>query len=212
LDLIGRIWQYGKRNGIRATANRAGVCVRRAFRGNWFVLFYHDLGTDHLATPDLPETGHIERKNAQNELSSADLAQLLNAWVPDIRRRQLQERFTIGASLWLLKLENRIAAYGWSVLGRTIEPHFFPLAANEAHLFDFFVFPEFRGRRLNPALVDHILFHLGREISGRVFIEAAQWNQPQLASLARMPFRKLGCACKFQLLGRTIVMWRRADP
>jgi GNAT superfamily N-acetyltransferase len=114
--------------------------------------------------------------------------------------------------LWLLKLENSIAAYGWAVLGRTIEPHFFPLAANDAHLFDFFVFPEFRGRRLNPALVNHILVHLACETSGRAFIEAARWNQPQLASLARLPFRKLGCARKFQLLGRTIVMWRLADP
>ena len=88
-----------------------------------------------------------------------------------------------------------------------MEPHFFPLADNDVHLFDFYVFPEFRGRRVNPMLVSHILASLRREACGRAYIEAAEWNLAQLRSLAKLPLRRLGAARKSCLLRRTIVIW-----
>lgn len=209
VELIARTWHYTKRNGIAAAAQRISVAARRFFRGSAFVLFYHDLALTPGDASFAAQDGIIERRTAFEQLGSEDLSHLLDAWNPRLRQEQFKQRFGIGASLWLFKLEGRIAAYGWSVMGRTVEPHFFPLGSQDVHLFDFFVFPEFRGRRLNPALVNHILSRLAQETHGRAFIEAAEWNQPQLASLARMPFRRLGCARKFQLFGRTFVVWRR---
>ncbi len=34
-----------------------------------------------------------------------------------------------GALLWLIKSEDGLAGYGWTLQGRTIEPHYFPLAS-----------------------------------------------------------------------------------
>jgi hypothetical protein len=73
------------------------------------------------------------------------------------------------------------------------------------HLFDFHVISEYRGRGLNPILVRHILQVLADEGVERALIEAAEWNQPQLSSLARTPFRRMGLARKWRLWGRTIV-------
>jgi len=39
------------------------------------------------------------------------------------------------------------------------------------------------------------------------FIEAAEWNAPQLSSLRKTPFQKLGRARKFHALGKTVVIW-----
>jgi hypothetical protein len=45
------------------------------------------------------------------------------------------------------------------------------------------------------------------EVTGRAFIEAAEWNQPQLSSLTKTPFRRLGRARKSIIFGRTVVHW-----
>ena len=69
-------------------------------------------------------------------------------WNPKLAHRNIKERFDKGASLWLIKFEDRLAGYGWTLQGRTIEPHYFPLGQDDVHLFDFHVFPKYRGRGL----------------------------------------------------------------
>ena len=60
---------------------------------------------------------------------------------------------------------------------------------------------------MNPQLVGYILRSLAVERRGRAFIEAAEWNQAQLASLRRTPFRLLGSARKLTLFRHTMVFW-----
>lgn len=209
LHSIGRCLHFARRHGVHATLNRMGVSFQRFRTGNRQVLFYCDLDLGGTILPDGPSHGKVERKYGVTELDADDLQRILEAWNPTIARRQLSERFAQGASLWLFKWEGRLAGFGWSIIGRTMEPHFFPLSANDAHLFDYFVFPEFRGRRINPALVNHILGRLAAERRCRAFIEAAEWNAPQLSSLVRTPFRRLGWARKWQVFGQTLVAWSR---
>ena len=68
------------------------------------------------------------------------------------------------------------------------------------------MFPQYRGRGFNPLLVGYILRSLAIESQGRAFIESAEWNDPQLASL-NIPFRRLGLARKLMVSRRTIVCW-----
>ena len=151
---------------------------------------------------------------AEDQLDTREMRQLVNSSYPPSARRRLSERFARGASLWLFEIDNDLAAYGWTLRGDTIEPHFFPLGSNDVHLFDFFVFPEYRGRRLNPALVNDILSELAIEsrYQGRAFIDAADWNTPQLHSLKRMSFHQLGCARKYELGGGQSFFGARRVP
>ena len=210
-DFISRLYHYARRQGFRATMNRIGLSCKRARTGKWHVLFVCDLTTCDLSAYENPNDAIVERKKSEGELSGEDLQQLC-AWNPKIARRQLSERFAQGASLWLFKLDGKLAAYGWTLIGRTMERHFVPLGSNDAHLFDYFVFPEYRGRRINPALVNHVLGRLVSERRNRAFIEAAAWNAAQLASLGRTPFRPLGRAWKCSLFGKTLVLWSDKQP
>jgi GNAT superfamily N-acetyltransferase len=207
-DFIRRFFQYVRRHGFRATLSRIGLACKQARSGRWQVLFVCDLAACPPPVPADPNQARVERKNTEAELSGQDRLQIIGAWNPRIAGRQLSERFAKGASLWLFKLDGRLAAYGWTIIGRTVERHFFPLMANDAHLFDYFVFPEYRGRRINPALVNHILARLASERRSRAFIEAAQWNTAQLSSLVRTPFQPFGRAWKCRFWGRTLVIWR----
>jgi GNAT superfamily N-acetyltransferase len=134
-------------------------------------------------------------------------------WNPKLAQKNMKERFRKGASLWLIKSHDRLAGYGWTLKGGTIEPHYFPVGQDDVHLFDFYVFPQYRGQGMNPLLVGEILRSLAREGAGRAFIEAAEWNQPQLSSLSKTPFRCLGWATKLTIFGRTVVRWsKRGAP
>jgi ribosomal protein S18 acetylase RimI-like enzyme len=206
---ISRLAVYFKRNGLRATVCRFGLAARRTLFSNRMVLFYCDLPTLSSPTAELPSSLKVERHTNPTDLSPRDLDEITSFWNPQQARRNLKERFELGASLWMIKLEEKLAGYGWTLQGHTVEPHYFRLGPDDIHLFDFHVFPQYRGRGVNPLLVSSILCSLAAEGQGRAFIEAAEWNQAQLASLGRTPFRRLGWARKYTILRRTIVYW---DP
>jgi len=208
---LSRIKAYHTRNGLWATVRRAALAVRRALFLNRMVLFYGDLSHTDVMAPELPAFLKLERKRSAVELSPEDLDKMTSFWNPRLARRNMKERFGKGASLWLIRSDGDLAGYGWTLRGNTIEPHYFPLGQDDVHFFDFHVFPEYRGRRINPHLVTQIFRHLAAEKAGRAFIEAAEWNRPQLSSLTKTPFSRLGCASKLSVLGRTVVSWTRTE-
>ena len=204
---ISRLTAYFRRHGFGATIRRAAVAGRRALFSNRMVLLYCDLAAQSSPTVDLPNSLNVERHRTQIDVSLSDLGQISTFWNQRLSERNIKRRFQLGASLWLIKSEGHLAGYGWTLRGQTVEPHYFRLGPDDVHLFDFQVFPQYRGRGLNPLLVGYILRSLAVESQGRAFIEAAEWNQPQLASLRNTPFRRLGLASKLTLSRRTIVCW-----
>jgi GNAT superfamily N-acetyltransferase len=208
-DSISRLRDYYSRHGLAATIRRAALAARRALFSGHMVLFYCDLA-DQISRPlDLLGTMRVERLGNYVEVSPRDLQQMTSFWNPKQAHRNIKERFAKGATLWVIKCENNLAGYGWTLQGRTIEQHYFPLGQDDVHLFDFHVFPEYRGRGINPLLVTHILRNLASKCGGRAFIEAAEWNQAQLTSLQKTPFRHLGLARSFTIFSHTFVCWAR---
>lgn len=208
---ISRLTAYYKHHGFAATLRRFSLQARRSLFSNRMVVFYCDLAMLRPAATEMPGRFKIERHRTQTDIAPQDLQQITSFWNPDLASHNISHRFVLGASLWLIRFEDRLAGYGWTLQGRAVEPHYFRLGSDDVHLFDFQVFPLYRGRGLNPLLVGYILRALALESQGRAFIEAAEWNRPQLASLRNTPFRRLGLASKFTLLRRTVVCWYEND-
>ena len=206
-----RFVNYLSRHGVRATARRMVLSWQHFRAGNRFVIYSCNLQEVQPADVGSLNGGRVGRKNALAEIAPDDLNLLAGNWAPAIARQRMAGRFLRGASLWDFKIGDKLAGYGWTLAGGTMEPYFFPLEPDDVHLFDFFVFPEFRGRRINPLLVNHILNQLALEKKPRAFIEAAEWNSPQLSSLGRTPFKPIGKAWKRCAFGRTLVVWSRKD-
>ena len=204
---ISRLVDHYRRNGFWATIRRAGLAVKRSLFSSSSVLFYCDLDMKVESLPDLPSFLKVERKKSSAEISSEDLREMTSFWNPKLAHKNMKERFGLRASLWLIKSHDKLAGYGWTLQGGTVEPHFFPLGQDDVHLFDFHVFPNYRGQGMNPVLVTHILRSMANEGAGRAFIEAAEWNQPQLSSLTRTPFHRLGVAKKLTIFGHPHVWW-----
>jgi ribosomal protein S18 acetylase RimI-like enzyme len=209
---ISRFTVYFKRNGLRATVRRLALAARRALFSSRMVLFYCDLPTLSPPTADLPSSLKVERHTDQTDLSPQDLQEITSFWNPEQARSNIKERFELGASLWLIRFEDNLAGYGWTLQGCTVEPHYFPLGPEDVQFLDFHVFPKYRGRAMDWFLMTHILHRLAEEGRARAFGEAAEWNTASLASFAMTLFRHLGWARKFTIFRRTLVHWAANEP
>jgi hypothetical protein len=187
------------------------VALKRGLFSSRSVLFYCDLATQTLPPRELPAFLKVERKKSLAGLNPADLEAMTSVWNPQLVQRNMKERFGLGASLWLIKSHNQLAGYGWTLQGRTIEPHYFPLAPNDVQFLDFQVFPKYRGRAIDWFLMTQILHQLAIEGLARAFGEAGEWNQASVASFRMSPFRHLGLARKLTILGRIIVCWASSE-
>jgi GNAT superfamily N-acetyltransferase len=205
-----RLGHYVKRHGVRDTFARAKVEFQRLYSTGRMVIYCYDFPTNSSpgSLGDLPPGLAVERKNSREEIAPDDLERILNFWNPQIASRDLAERFASGASLWLARCEGKVIGYGWTLTGHTMRSYFIPLGPDDVHLFDFLVFPEYRGRRVNPSLVGFILDALAKEHCSRAYIEVAEWNHAELKSLKRTTFHLVGKARKTSLSGLTIVEWK----
>ena len=204
---ILRFADYYSRNGLTATIRRLGLGVRRALFSNRMVVFYCDLADQAARAVVIPSSLRIDRVRSDVELRAEDLREITSFWNPKQARRDVKERFAKGASLWLIKSEGNPVGYGWTLNGCTIAPYYFPMGPNDVQLFDFYVFPKFRGRALHWLLTVHILQTLAAEGGARAFADTHEWNQAQLSSFKMTPFRRLGIARSFELFGYKFVNW-----
>ena len=93
--------------------------------------------------------------------------------------------------------------------GGTVNPHFYPLIKKDVHLFDGEIFPEFRGRRLNPLFVDYMLSMFKNKGMERAFIEMREWNEANRRSIGKTSFHNIGVARKINVFGRNVVIWSK---
>lgn len=195
-----------------ATLARILLEFKRLPKCGKMVLFLCDLGRigENIGLK-VPRYHLIVHVTSSSQLGSGDRGRLLDSGNPSLINRLMEERFAKGASLWLYKVQDHVAGFGWTLVGHTMEPHFFPLNPEDVHFFDFFVFSEHRGKGINPVMVNSILKRMACVNKGRAYIECAEWNQPQLASLRRTPFISFAVATKHTRFGRTTVSWMEGN-
>jgi len=204
---ISRLTDYYKRHGFGATIRRAGLAVKRGLFSSRMVVFYCDLGKLTAAPVNIPSSLRVERLRSYNELSQQDLQEMTSFWNPQQAHQNIQERFEKGSSLWLIKSGDKLAGYGWTLQGRTIGSYYFLLGEDDVQLFDFYVFPKFRGRAMHWLLTAYILQTLAAEGRARAFADTGEWNEAQLSSFKMTPFRRLGMVRSFEIFGCKWVNW-----
>jgi len=193
---LNRLSEFYGRHGLLSTLRRGTIGIRRTFFSNRMAIFSCDLARLTAPAVQMPSSVSVQRIPSLAALAPGDLQQMTSFWNPTLAKQNIRERFEKHSSLWLMKVKGTLAGYGWTLKGTSIEPYFFSLSQTDVHLYDFHVFPEFRGNGFNPLLVTFILGSMAVEGSGRAFIEAAEWNTAQLSSLRKTPFRQVAWAKK----------------
>src|ERR1051326_66234 len=149
---IRRAWCYARAHGVASTLKRAWLRSKQLLRGDRLVLFYCELRELGIGTMEPVGEGKAELKQSQAELAVADAERIANISDPALQYHRMSKRFANGASLWLWRHDSQLAGFGWSITGKTIDTHFFPLSPEDVHLFDFFVFPQYRGQGIKRRL------------------------------------------------------------
>jgi hypothetical protein len=206
-DSISRLTDYYVRHGLAATIRRAGMAAKRALFLNRMIIFYCDLSNYTARPVNIPNSLEIERLINEAELNPQVLQEITSFWNPKLAHRNIKERFAKGASLWLVKSGEQLAGYGWTLRGCTIADYYFSIAPNDVQLFDFYVFPKFRGRAMHWLLTAYILQTLSTEGAARAYADTGEWNEAQIASFKMTPFRRLGTARSLSIFGHTFVSW-----
>jgi len=204
---ISRLTSYYSRHGFGATIRRGGLAAKRGLFSSRMVVFYCDLIKLAMPPVNLPSSLKVERLRSYAELGAQDLQEMTSFWNPKQAHRNIRERFDRRATLWLVKSEDRLAGFSWTLRGSTVAPYYFLLGEDDVQLFDFYVFPKFRGRAILWFLVSHILHSLKDEGAARIFGDVAEWNQASLSFYRMTPFRRLGLARSFTILGHTFTRW-----
>jgi GNAT superfamily N-acetyltransferase len=150
----------------------------------------------------------VERFN-ESTFSKEDYDLVAGLWNRTIQSDLMRERLKVGSEIWLARIDGRIAGYGWTLRGKSFEPYFFPLSSSDAHLFDFYVAPECRGRGVNVGLINSILETISHEGAKRALIECATWNEAQIRSLKKTPFVRYATVSKWTLRTKSILIWKR---
>jgi hypothetical protein len=209
---ISRVTSYLARHGLGATLRRAGVAAKRAVFARRMVVYYCDLAKQAGSPARIPNSMKLERLTRFADLSPQDLGAMTSFWNPKEAHYNIVHQFEQGALLWLIKSGEDLAGYGWTLLGRTMEPYYFRLGVDDVQLFDFYVFPQFRGRALHWVLTTYILKTLAAEGCVRAFADTAEWNDAQIASFKMTPFKRLGMVRSFTFLGRNYISWLEKEP
>ena len=156
---------------------------------------------------NLPQDIIIECKSTYNEVVQPDMQKIINYWDKEMEMDKTRERFEQGAILWIVKLKEDIAGFGWSIRGKMVSPWYLPLTPHDAVLFDFVTFEEYRGRSLYALLLDYILGKLKLEGVSRAFLFIWAWNISSIRGNEKSYFRKFIEARKFHVFGRNITIW-----
>jgi ribosomal protein S18 acetylase RimI-like enzyme len=164
------------------------------------------LKTENSST-ELPDFLRVDRVKACGDLNHQDLEQILSVGNSKLARQRMQQRFDRKASLWTIKWAGNLAGFGWTLRGGAIDLYYFPIGSDDVQFFDFHVLPKYRGRALDWFLFRYILNSLAAEGGARAFAEAAEWNQPSVASLNMIGFRCLGRGRILRLFGQTLTSW-----
>jgi ribosomal protein S18 acetylase RimI-like enzyme len=204
---ISRLTDYYKRHGFVAMIRRSGLALKRSLFSGRMVVFYCDLGKQPAAPPKMPSSLTVERVRSYGELRSQELQEMTSFWNPRQAHRNIVERLEQGSSLWLIRSTDHLAGFSWTIQGRTVAPYYFPFGEGDVQLFDFYVFPKFRGRAILWFLIAHILNTLKAEGAVRVFGDVAEWNEASLSFYKMTPFKRLGLVRSFTVLGHTFVSW-----
>ena len=195
---------YFQKHGFGRTARRLyEQLYRRAF-ANREIVYWMDLSSAPVLTHSDCAPHVILSISDPAHLPEDLQARLAEQYPAHIVSRTIAARFEEGATLWCLLERTEPLGYTWTITGRTLKPYYFPLTAVDVHVFDDFVFPAYRGRRLNAILLTHMLATLKQAGLQRAYIETAEWNTAEQRSLEGIGFHRLGYADKRRRDGKTI--------
>ena len=210
--LLDRLKHHYKNKGFFSIFYSMLQRIWRALFYNKDVLFYRDISTIDESDVPLPPNITVRHFSKIEEIPQKDLL-----WLYKIRGGQLLVQnllnhfFQIKATLWFVYLDDKVV--GWRC-SKTQEigffKHFFqhfPLTPKDAVCGAAEIFPEYRGRGINPTMLKLMFLEMKKSGINRIYLVIKEWNHANIKSVQKADFKKIGIAKEINILGKKIIIW-----
>jgi hypothetical protein len=172
---------------------------------------FADLGEISSDGFSMPDNIKIQRFHSRDQMNKEDLKILLESeteLMGSAASNLIHQRFEKGGILWLIKVDNNLAGYRWTIVKDPITPTYVPHTEKDVHVIATELFKEYRGKNLFILFTKHMMITLKNEGFKRVFSETYLWNKRADNALSKIEYyRKIGIARRFSFFGRNIVIW-----
>jgi len=202
-----RLARYFKSNGLVKTVCHCFEKAGQSIFGRRFIIFFVELTKLNDEGIRMPQNFAVECRKNVGEITKDELETLIHYGGERIIRYKLKNRFGKGAYLWLMKVGGRAVGMVWTTRQKTLQPYYYPMSPNDVHVFDNEVFLDYRGRGINPFLINYVVFALKKEGLVRAYIETRVKNIPEIRSLAKTHFSNYASAIKLHIFGHNITFW-----
>jgi hypothetical protein len=205
--LLSRAIHVYRKYGVIALCKKCGVKLWRKIFILPDIIYYTDLSQLSRPTREVLPSYSVHERGALR-LPSPEEMEGLGAYInPDVLKKQIQERFSQGAKLWLLKKDDACMGMVWTIVKTTIEPFYYLIGNQDVHFFNNEIFEPYRGQGLNPTLIEYVLFQMKQAGYVRAYIETSQRNIAEQVSLKKTSFQSVGKAIKNNLGKYSITLW-----
>ncbi len=208
---IKKIVWYCKTYGVTQLVAQGATRLRHSLLPYPTLLFVADCPQPGKTITSFPENVSVTHYKRIQDIPADDFAEFASRkGGGDILTNLLKKHLTDDAQLWLIKKDEVLAGYHFTMMGeKGPSPTFpfFPRTGREPVLFAGEVFPGFRGRSIGPTLIKHTLSQLGRDGATHAYCGTFTWNTPSIRCLQKTDFYLLGRARHFKLFGRHVVVW-----
>ena len=205
---ISRIIRFRKDKGFRKTINRFYFKIKQHLLQNRDVLFYCEIANFNDEDIKMPPNLKVICVTSVDEILPEDMNALIEYRGEKIVCQQIEERFSHGAVLYMVKRDGVFSGFAWIMKEVPIEHFFFPLTKNDAYFFDAAILPKYRSRGVLPPFSRFVFSELKKQGIIRAFFAAHEWNRPMIrTAMRRMAFVKFGVARKYHILGKDIIIW-----
>ncbi|MCH8806568.1 MAG: GNAT family N-acetyltransferase [Planctomycetes bacterium] len=193
VGFLARLRSVRARNGWLGVARRVMVKAAGPLLAGWRRIVQH---RNHVFMQEGPaQTGSappnltVVRCDRLEDLAPELLATMRSRFSPsslEVDRWELGH----GAVLWVGLIDGRLAGVSMSRRGDQFKCWFVPLRRHDVVIFRNRTLPDFRGRGLCPALMQHVMFH---ELAGdgRAYVDCRVYNKPSIRSIEKAGFRRI---------------------
>lgn len=185
-EIMDRILRARRRHGLAALPVRAMRGLFQLFFRNKNIVFVHEgVPCDYV----LPFDQEI-RSFSRFEDLSADITGQIASEEGFSHLDVIREQMAMSSTLWIMFHDNEVVGYSFSRRGQNIGKWYVKIDKNDVVISGTSVFPRWRGKNVNPALMAKILKSV-QSTKNKVYLDIAEYNQSALRSINKTNFKKI---------------------
>lgn len=170
-------------------------------------VFFFDLDTVNVGSIDVSEKLTVVSHDTAETISPENMKQLIQLKSKEILLPFLDSFFHRGATLWLAKIDDKVAGLQWTIIGGFDGFYSFPMSNRDAIVLAVEVFQDYRGHSIWPAIMQLVCCSLKTAGISRIYLKVHVGNAPMQRSIRKTISKRIGTVREIHLFNKFIVIW-----